>query len=99
MKIVFLTSSHSDLSWFKRYYVSVFPQGRAKADKQYLTTLSVLRQNPLVGHPSETINGAREFHISRTPFSFLYRVTKEHIEIMRVIDGRSNWDQQILQGD
>lgn len=99
MKIVFLTSSHSDFRWFKRYYVSVFPQGRTKADKQYLATLGVLRQNPQVGHPSEVINGAREFHISRTPFSFLYRVTKDHIEIMRVIDGRSNWDERVLQDE
>ena len=99
MKIVFLASSHNDLRWLKRYYVSVFPQGQTKADKQFLTTLSVLRQNPLVGHPSEMINGAREFLISPTPFSFLYRVTKEHIEIMRVIDGRSNWDERVLQDD
>ena len=99
MKIVFLASSHSDLRWFKRYYVSVFPQGRNKADKRYLAVLSVLRQNPLVGHPSEKVNGAREFHISRTPFSFLYRVTKEHIEIMRVIDGRSNWGERVLENE
>ena len=91
MKIVFLASSSNDLRWFKRYYVSVFPEGRKKADKQYLTTLTVLRENPLAGHPSATIDDAREFHISRTPFSFMYRVNMDHIEIMRVIDSRSNW--------
>ncbi len=99
MKIIFLASSHSDLRWFKRYYVTVFPMGRTKADKRYLATLNVLSQNPLVGHPSATISGAREFHVSRTPFSFLYRVTKENVEIMRVVDNRSNWDQQILQAE
>ncbi len=91
MNIIFLASSRNDLRWFKRYYVSVFSEGRRKTDKQYLATLNVLRENPLVGQPSEAIKGAREFHISRTPFSFLYRVTKDHVEIMRVIDNRSNW--------
>ena len=91
MNIIFLASSRNDLRWFKRYYVAVFSEGRRKADKQYLATLNLLRENPLVGHPSEVIKGARDFHISRTPFSFLYRVTKDHVEIMRVIDNRSNW--------
>ena len=99
MKIVFLASSHNDLRWFKKYYVSVFPMDRTKADKRYLATLTLLRQNPLAGHPSETVNEAREFHIARTPFIFLYRVTKDHIEIMRVVDGRSNWDQQVFQDE
>ena len=99
MKIVFLASSHNDLRWFKKYYVSVFPMGRKKADERYLATLTILRQNPMAGHTSETVLGAREFHITRTPFSFLYRVTKENVEIMRVIDGRSNWDQHVLQDE
>jgi plasmid stabilization system protein ParE len=97
MKVIFLASSHDDLRWFKKYYVSVFAMGRTKADERYLTMLKVLPRNPLAGHPSETVSGAREFHISRTPFSFLYRVTEENVEIMRVVDNRSNWDQQILQ--
>ncbi len=73
--------------------------GRAKADERYLTTLKVLSQNPLAGHISETVSGAREFHISRTPFSFLYRVREVNVEIMRVVDNRSNWDQQVLEDE
>lgn len=98
MKIIFLATSHNDLRWFKRYYVSVFPQGRKKADQRYLAILNLLRENPMVGHPSETVSDAREFHISRTPFTFLYRVTKDYIEIMRVIDGRSIGTHQTIEG-
>ena len=59
----------------------------------------LISENPMVGHISESVEDAREFHISHTPFSFLYRVTKEHIEIMRVIDGRSNWDERVLEDE
>ena len=99
MKIIFLSSSSDDLRWFKRYYVSVFPQGRKKADKHYLNALSVLRKNPHIGHPSENFPMAREYDVTRTPFSFIYRVKQDHIEIIRVIDNRSNWDQQVLQAE
>lgn len=99
MKIVFLESSRSDLRWFKRYYVSVFRDGQENANRRYLATLSTLRKNPMIGHPSEAVYGARELHISRTPFSFLYRVTRNEIEVLRVFDNRSNWDQRIVDDD
>lgn len=96
MRIVFLDSSRADLRWFKRYYVTVFPEGRKKADTQYLTTLNILRQNPLIGHPSEKIKTAREYDIVRTPFTFIYRVRGDDIEILRVIDNRSDWSEKVF---
>ena len=97
MKVIYLSQALRDMNWVRKYYNEVFPAGRSNARSQLRKTEILISDNPLVGHQSETVNGAREFHISRTPFSFLYRVAKEYIEIMRVVDNRSNWDQQILQ--
>jgi plasmid stabilization system protein ParE len=99
MNVIYLTQALRDMNWVRKYYNEVFPAGRSNARSQLRKTETLISENPFVGHFSETVTGAREFHISRTPFSFLYRVTKENIEVMRVIDNRSNWDQQILPSD
>ncbi len=99
MKVIYLTQALRDMNWVRKYYNEVFPAGRSNARSKLRKTESLISENPLVGHPSDAVIGAREFHISRTPFTFLYRVTGENIEIMRVIDGRSNWDQQLLQDE
>lgn len=92
MKLVFLASTKADLRWFKRYYVSVFPQGRSKADKQFLALQKALKANPFIGHPSDITEGTREFPVLQTPFSFIYRVREDRIEILRVIDNRADWE-------
>ena len=99
MKLKFLDSTVADLKWMRFYYRRVFPDGAVNAKQQYFKVSRAILENPLIGHASESISGAGEFHISRTPFSFLYRVAKDHIEIMRVIDGRSNWDERVLQDE
>lgn len=72
------------------YYTRVFPEGAKHAAKQYFRVLNVLRENPLIGHPVEGITGAREFVIPRTPFSFIYRIADDQIEMLRVWDQRSS---------
>ena len=99
MKLKFLASTTTDLKWMRFYYRRVFPDGAINAKQQYLKASSAILDNPLIGHASESIKDAREFYIARTPFSFVYRVTKDHIEIIRVIDGRSNWEERILQDE
>lgn len=99
MKVIYLAQALRDMHWVRKYYSEVFPAGRSNARSQLRKTETLISENPLAGHPSETVSGAREFHISRTPFSFLYRVTQENVEIVRVVDNRSNWDQQILQAE
>ena len=88
MKIVFLASSIPDLRWFKNYYTRVFPEGRAKADSQLLATKKTLAANPFAGQPCEGIERAREYHILRTPFTFIYHVRPDRIEVLRVLDMR-----------
>lgn len=89
MKIVFLRSSLRDIDWFLEYYDEVFPAGRDGAKESYLRAKAALRQHPYIGHPLEE-KGKREYAIARTPFSFIYRVSSNTIEIVRVWDQRAN---------
>lgn len=88
MRVVFLASTRQDLVWFKRYYIQVFSEGRSKADAQFPSCQSLLSANPDIGRPSARLAAAREFHIQRTPFTFIYRPFADRIEILRVIDER-----------
>lgn len=96
MKIIYLASAKPDLRWFKHYYMSRFPEGRRNADTQFLSTKALLLANPFVGHSVENIEGARIYSIPRTPFSFVYRVTEEAVEVVRVLDTRSEDSNDIL---
>ncbi len=89
MKIRFLATAAPDLLWFKTYYMRRFPEGRRNADTQFLKVKALLVANPFLGHPVENVDGARAYPVSRTPFSFIYRVKGDTIEVLRVLDGRS----------
>jgi len=93
MKLVFLPSSRSDLRWFKQYYISIFPEGKAKADKQFLALQKALKLNPYIGHSSDIAKDIKEFPVIKTPFSFIYRVKEGRIEVLRIIDTRSDYSQ------
>lgn len=88
MKIVFLESTVRDIQWFRYYYQSVFPEGSAKARARLRAIQVTLATNPYIGHPSETRAGLRELPIPRSPFTLIYRVTPDRIEILRLWDNR-----------
>lgn len=90
MKLVFLPSTRSDLLWMRTYYAHVFPNGAKRAVEQYVRASGVIRNNPLAGHSIEEMEGVREFSIPRTPFSFIYRVIDDRIEVLRVWDQRGD---------
>ncbi len=90
MKLVFLPSTRDDLAWMRNYYTRAFPEGARQAAAQYARTRNLLRQNPLIGHPVEGIEGIREYSIPSMPFSFIYRVMKDRVEILRVWDERGD---------
>ena len=90
MKLVFLPSTRADLAWMRDYYTRVFPEGARRAAAQYARTRNLLRQSPLIGHVVEDIEGIREYSIPRMPFSFIYRVVEDRIEILRVWDQRGD---------
>lgn len=90
MKLLFLPSTRSDLLWMRTYYTDIFPDGARRAADQYGRACSILRDNPQVGRPVEEMEGVREFLIPRTPFSFIYRVVDDRIEVLRVWDQRGD---------
>jgi toxin ParE1/3/4 len=89
MKVVFLASARRDLDWFKRYYDQIFPDGARQAAAHYKAAKAALSRHPEIGRQSD-IDGLREFAIPRTPFSFVYVVRNERIEVLRLLDGRSD---------
>ena len=90
MKLVFLPSTRTDLLWMRTYHARVFPSGAKRAVEQYTRASRVGQGNPLIGHPVEGIGGVREFPIPRTPFSFIYRVVDDRVEVLRVWDQRGD---------
>lgn len=87
MKIVFLRSSVEDLSWFRNYYSSIFPEGEIKAQQHFLNVCQLLEANPYMGRRGE-VPGIREMHIPKTPFTLIYRVSRHHLEVLRLWDER-----------
>lgn len=74
----------------RTYYSSVFPDGAKRAARQYRRVCDTIRRNPLIGHLLEDMEEVRELSIPRTPFSFIYRLVEDRIEILRVWDQRGD---------
>ena len=88
MKIVFLPSTKAGLRWFHKYYTEVFADGKKKADRQFQLMKLVLLTTPEAGRAIESKN-CRIYAIPRTPFSVIYRVVADRVEIMYIHDQRS----------
>ena len=91
MQIKFLDETKADLRWFKQYYSQVFPARRTKADQQYRALLILLKSQPRVGHLDEEWPDVFEYPLPGTPFTVLYRIKDQTIEIMRLYDQRSKF--------
>ena len=90
MELVFLPSTRADLAWMRSYYGRIFVDGARRAAAQYRKTCEIVLDNPSIGRPVEGVAGVREYTIPRTPFSFIYRVSGERIEVLRVWDQRGD---------
>jgi hypothetical protein len=88
MRFTYLASAEKDLIWFRKYYSSVFPEGRGNAQRQYRLMKLVLTENPRAGHPVGS-RDSRLYVISRTPFSVVYRLRPGRIEVLSIHDNRS----------
>ena len=92
MRLVYLPGARRDLAWLRHYYEQDFPEGAAAARTRIRAVEKLLAQNPFAGrpvHPTVHPSGVRRLVIPRTPFFVLYRVRDEHIEVLRLPDGRS----------
>jgi len=94
MKIIILAEAKADLRWFKHYYTRVFPEGRKNADQQYHSFLRLLKTTPTIGEAVEDMADVREYPIRNIPFSVIYRVRSEHIELLRIFDQRSEFSNE-----
>lgn len=89
MRFAYTEVAKADLAWFRLYYRSAFAAGAPSASKQLNRTIANLLSNPYIGHPLDD-DEMREYSIPRTPFSIIYRVVDDCIEIARVWDQRGD---------
>ena len=88
MKLVFLPSTKTGLRWFHRYYTAVFREGKSNADRHFLAMKKTLASSPEIGRPVGVKN-YRIYMIPRTPFSVIYRIAGDRVEIVGVLDQRA----------
>ena len=86
MKIVYLESARDDLVWFRHYYMAVFPEGAEKAKSHFKVVEQTLLAHPFIGH--KVREDMYELPLTKTPFTFVYRVKDHRIEVLRVWDDR-----------
>jgi plasmid stabilization system protein ParE len=89
VKIIFRATASADIKWFRKYYVSVFPEGAKQAKIHYNQTYSTLLAHPFVGHSLDAETPLRELVIPRTNFSFVYYVVDDEIIVIRILDARA----------
>ncbi len=89
MEIVYLPSAVAGLDWFRRYYARVFPEGEKRAIAQYEKMKQVLLAAPFAGRATGE-GDVREYVMPRTPFSVIYRVRGEQIQILLIVDHRAD---------
>lgn len=61
-----------------------------RLDEEIERQIDLLLDHPLMGR-SGRVPGTREMVISRTPFIAIYKVTRTHIEVLRVLHGAQRW--------
>jgi plasmid stabilization system protein ParE len=91
MRVVYLQSTARGLVWFQKYYTTIFPEGGRLAREQLKQAELNLVDNPMIGR-SINEQSLRLVRLARTPFSLVYRVAADRIEIIDVIDHRSDLD-------
>jgi plasmid stabilization system protein ParE len=87
MKIVFDEEAQMDVAWWRFYYRSAFPEGARNARRLLAACKKNLKSNPSLGRPVEGLD-LRKLVIPNTPFSLMYRIKGEVIEVVRLYDMR-----------
>jgi tryptophan synthase alpha chain len=89
MKLIFLASTNDDLAWFQEYYGGIFQAGADRATTRFAKAIANLSKYPYIGS-SLGQDDLRIYNVPRIPFAIVYRVTDDHIEIVRIWDQRSD---------
>jgi len=90
MQIVYLESSLNDIEWMRFYYSNIFPAGKKQASTHVKRSEQIITNHPHIGQLFDAKKNVRELVIDKTPFSFLYRINEDRIEILRLWDQRGS---------
>ncbi len=88
LQIVYTRDARLDYMYFKHYYEKYFPEGLDPASKRFMHTMKVLANFPGIGRPVGK-PPKRCFKIQKTPFTVVYRPGSSKLEILRILDQRS----------
>jgi hypothetical protein len=89
MKFVYLESCKEDLKWIRKYYQQVFPEGDQAAVHNFKIAKNLITSQNFVGVEFGFGQNVRKLKIAKTPFSMIYRIKKDRIEVLRVLDERT----------
>jgi plasmid stabilization system protein ParE len=88
LKIVYLERAYVDLARFRIYYERYFPEGMASANARLLKCVRLMSEFPNMGRTVGR-EPRRCFSIPDTPYTLVYQQKEERLEIVRVLDQRS----------
>lgn len=99
LKVVYLERAWLDLARFKIYYQKYFPEGAAKANARLMKCTGLMSNFPDMGRPIGKAQ-RRCFSIPDTPYTVLYQRTDNRLEIVRILDQRSeSYLQDLMDHD
>lgn len=79
----------ADYDWITEHCLGAFREGGPKAYQRLDRALASLSDDPRIGKPIARTT-YRQYSVPRTPFSRIYRIGGEAIEILHSWDQRSN---------
>jgi plasmid stabilization system protein ParE len=88
LDIIFLPSARLGLQWFRIYYEQSFPEGMAKANARFEKCIRLLSHSPGMGRPAGK-PPRRRFSIPDTPYTVVYLQRERTLEVIQVLDQRS----------
>ena len=88
LKMAYSARARLDLHWFRIYCETQFPEGMPKANARFSKCLALLSMTPNMGRPAGK-EPRRRFSVPNTPYTILYQVNGDLLEVARVLDQRS----------
>jgi toxin ParE1/3/4 len=73
-----------------QYIADQNPQAADRLEQELVTQIRILADHPNMGRTRRR-PGTREWVIARTPFIVVYRVTRDHIDILRILHHAQKW--------
>ena len=88
MAVAYLAQAAKDAVWMQYYYDVIFPDGGPKGRARFQKSVALLTTRPEMGRALGK-KPRRCFSVPATPFTIVYQVRGERLEIVRILDQRS----------